>query len=168
MLNQEEIALPEFVNWVARQLTTARLYHPGWAVVLFHAAYLFFILSCVPLTLGLVFCTAESLAATVLGLAQVIYWGASFGFARALESAIRSNLRQHQGVSPDSAAPGIVIALAGMMLTQAVYLWALLLAMGRSTVTWRGVQYRILGPFEIKALALEPYARRASAGTSLV
>jgi hypothetical protein len=55
-----------------------------------------------------------------------------------------------------------------MVLTQAVYLWALLLATGNRTVTWRGVQYRISGPFEIKALAFEPYAQQASGQTSLV
>jgi cellulose synthase/poly-beta-1,6-N-acetylglucosamine synthase-like glycosyltransferase len=169
MLNQEEIALPKFVSWVARQLTTARLYHPGWTIVLFHALYLFFILACAPLALGLALGTAESLAATVLGLVQVVYWGASYGFARALESAVRNNLRRHQATSPDTASPGeILVALAGMVLTQTVYLWALLLATGNRTVTWRGVQYRISGPFEIKTLAFEPYAQQASGQTSLV
>ena len=158
MVNRESCDIGNYFRWVRRQLLTARLYHPGWIAVAVHGV----VTSLAPaLALGLAIYTLlvqEWFAAVWLVSSLAIYELGLLLLLPPVETAMRRIVRG-RGESPERipllAWPQYALALP---LTQLVYMLVLLSSLTIRRVDWRGVSYRIDGPFRIKLEKYRPYA----------
>ncbi len=87
-----------------------------------------------------------------------------------LENSVR-HVARARGESVAWLTAGILVRLpAAILVTQAMHAFAVFLAMVRRYVTWRGVTYRIAGPWDVCLLEnrpVEPYAETAGSNMSL-
>ncbi len=157
MVNREACNIPNFFGWVRRQLLTARLYHPAWALVAGHGLGLCVAhLAALTLLLVAVFRGQWTAAAWIAG-AQALYWGVMAVLMVALETGVRP-IPAARGEPTRWLSPlGCVWLGAALLLTQAVYAAAMLSAMTVRNVAWRGVHYEIGGPFRIRLVDDRPY-----------
>jgi cellulose synthase/poly-beta-1,6-N-acetylglucosamine synthase-like glycosyltransferase len=157
MVNREACDLAGFVRWGARQLLCARLYHPAWSAVVVHGVCSFL----GPLTGLLV-----AILAGLTGHGHALLWVAG-GLAIYeslnvllylwMEFCVRRIVRA-RGERGDWLTCGTALRLLlAIPLTQAVYPLVLLSAMGARNVAWRGVAYRIDGPWNVRLVEYRPY-----------
>ena len=157
MVNREDCDLRYSLDFIKRQLTWTRIYHPNWWVVVLHAV----------LTSG----------ALVVGIGLVVYggWtGAIWGVAMAgigllgyllimagLMALLEGSVRKVVGRRGESVGRFSPLtwsrAVLSIPLAQGIHLVAVLLSMFRREVSWRGVTYRIRGPWDIRLVAYQPY-----------
>jgi cellulose synthase/poly-beta-1,6-N-acetylglucosamine synthase-like glycosyltransferase len=152
MVNREDCGLISCLSWISRQLLTARLYHPLWPMVLLHG-----------------FGTTLVLAAAVAGTAIAAFrgdWPAVWWCAGGLvvyetimvsllvpmEIAVRRIVRSHGGQTKWLSVGTILRLVPAIVLTQLVYTLALLGAQFARSISWRGVHYRVDGPWGIHRL----------------
>jgi hypothetical protein len=156
-VNTERIGLWQFVVWVQRQLVGAKTSTKNWSMVLLHAILL--VASQVAAAGLAVVGLAEgrSFLAAVTVAALLAYWGAGFLAAAALESAIRRiagiNGREPRWLTPKT----LLMLFPAMLLTSAVYTWALVKAVFCRRVVWRGIEYRVVGRNQVSMVAYRPY-----------
>jgi cellulose synthase/poly-beta-1,6-N-acetylglucosamine synthase-like glycosyltransferase len=157
MVNRESCELGGFFRWVRRQLLTARLYHPGWSAVLLHG---------VSTSLGLIAAIVIGLAALALGdwqAALISFAGLAayelclLPFVLLMEWSVRRIARRRGEPTGWLGIGGALRLLPGMVFTQIVYAFALTSSLLIREVDWRGVHYRIDGPFAIRLLEYRPY-----------
>ncbi len=158
MINREECDLGGFFRWVCRQLMTARLYHPAWPAVVGHGV----VSTLTPAaTLGTIFYALgqnDTATACCLAMALALYEASLAALLWPMESAIR-RIAQGRGEPTDWLTPGRLLKfLAIMPLTQAVYATALTMAQFAKSTNWRGIAYRVAGPWQIKMQGYRPYA----------
>lgn len=164
MINREACSLGGFFGWVRRQLLTARLYHPAWALVAGHGLGIFaaHLASVVLLAVGLVRGNL-GMVGCILG-GQLLYWGIMAALIVAMERAVRSIPAARGEPTRWLSLRGVVWLAGALPATQAVYAAALFSAMRVRTVAWRGVHYRVDGPFRICLLDDRPFCAEPSAG----
>lgn len=162
IMNREGCRLSDFYVWVQRQLAVGRLYHKGWPVVLSHGV----LATLAPL---------GALAAVTAGIVQgrwglafaalaggVAYWFLMAGLFIVLERSVRGSVRA-RGETPDTwSAMTAVRLFFALPLTQAVYAAALCKATFLRTFRWRGVVYRVDGPWQVRLVEYHPYRDLAS------
>lgn len=156
IVNRESCDLSNFLGFVTRQLLTARLYHPRWGAVVVHG---------IGTTLAMLSAICLSLAALSVGNYQAAAW-AGGGLAVYLaamplllipmEAVVQSIVRA-RGESTAWLGGITPLKLAAIPLTQLVYPVALISAIFLRTVDWRGIRYRINGPFDIRMIEYRPY-----------
>ena len=167
MVNRETCDLGGFFRWVRRQLLTARLYHPGWIAVAVHGIVtsLAPALALVLLTYALVF--REWTAAIWTGAGLALYELGLLLLLPPVDAAIRRIVRSRgETPQPVSVLSWPLYALA-LPLTQIVYMLVLLSSLTVRRVDWRGVSYRIDGPFRIKLIEYRPYTAEKPAEDAL-
>jgi cellulose synthase/poly-beta-1,6-N-acetylglucosamine synthase-like glycosyltransferase len=158
MVNREDCTLGSFVDWVQRQLLTARLYHPLWIAVVGHG-----ILTAVLLVWGwivviLCFMNLDWIYGMVLGLTLVGYRASMLCMAPWMEAAVARLVRE-RGEATDWQTGLKLTRLAWLVfLTQWVYTWALVRCLFIRSVEWRGISYRIQGPWKIQMLGYRRYS----------
>ena len=143
-VNREHVRLPALFEWVARQLLTARLYHPAWPTVAV------FGLSA-PITV--LATAAASMSAATRGDLATLGWllGALFVFLISLPTLfiwIRAIVHRSVGARPRRMP--LSLLLWGVLSAQCLYAAALLKAMAMRSAQWRGVTYAIEGPWRIR------------------
>ena len=157
MVNRESCDFPGFCRWVSRQLLTARLYHPGWPAVVVHG----FGSSIVPLlTLGVLLTALvrSEYAAVAWSLAGLVLFElGSMLLLAAYEGAVRRAVAQRGEATRWLTPMGFVLLPIAVIATQMVYPVTLLRAMLIRKVEWRGVSYRIDGPWKIHLEAHPPF-----------
>lgn len=157
MVNRETIPLTDFFVWVQRQLLLPRLYHPRWWAIVGHAL-------AVTLLPGALLATL--LVGGMLHAGDVLAWaGASLaGYMigslvelACIEWLVRRLVRG-RGEQPVWGTWAMALAaLPAFLLTHLVYPAALLGAVCRRTISWRGITYRIDGPWQIHRLNDDPH-----------
>ncbi|MBW4563952.1 MAG: glycosyltransferase family 2 protein [Mojavia pulchra JT2-VF2] len=160
MLNQEECDLPSLRTSIHRQLLCARLYHPQWMAVVGDviSSILFPNLVLMSLLGALLTWQWESVA-LLLG-----YYGSyTLGLLwlmvileQGVQQVIRDRNQPNQPLAKLSS-PIIIRLLLGIPLTQWIYGLGMLSSLRISTVKWRGINYRISGPWNIRLLEYHPY-----------
>jgi hypothetical protein len=167
MVNREACDIPGYFRWVRRQLLTARLYHPGWLMVALHGV----VTSLAPVVaIGLaLFALAnrEWSAAAWAGGGLLGYEICLLLLLPPVEVALRRIVRGRGETAdwlPLSRWPAYALALP---LTQVVYALVLLSSLAVRRVDWRGVSYRIDGPFRIRLLEYRPFSPPDAAAGNL-
>lgn len=166
MVNRESCDVDAFFHWVRRQLLTARLYHPGWSLVVLHG---------INTTVFPVFALLVGIASLVVGNWPAATWSlgglglyqaAMIPLLGSMELAMRG-IVQSRGESCGWLSWGKFFRLlASLPITQGVYARALLSALVTRQVDWRGVTYRVGGPWEIRLEEYRPYAPPGNQGPS--
>ena len=159
MVNRETCDLPGFFHWVARQLLTARLYHPKFSSVIAHGVMVTVVSAT---TIAMVLYAAIqrnwTIALSVAG-AWLFYELVLTLFIFPMETAVRRIVagrgQPTQWVTPATVVEGLI----GVLSLQIIYPAALFWAIVARTVTWRGVAYRIGGSRAIEMVQYQPYTQ---------
>jgi len=163
MVNREECDGGSCMNFLQRQMTWARVYHPHWRSVVAHSVLTSAVLIA-PLILVLV--------GLALRRPDVVAW-AGGGFVAyhivilmtigIVECGVRHAVHA-QGEKTAWLSPRVLLRLpAALVLIQWVYLFALLKAIFARFVRWRGITLEILGRNKIRnPMASPPEAPTAS------
>lgn len=157
MINREDCTVSGFQSWVKRQLLSARLYHPFWSLVVAHG-----ISSAVVLLWGCLLGVVAAIQGDFLGAVSVFF--ALFAFHTFLscllpwmEHAVFAIEKERGADDTWPNKPNFLAVLWFGWLTQWVYTWALLGCLFLKRFKWRGVDYEVGGPFDIKMLGYRPY-----------
>lgn len=168
MVNRETCGLGGFYGWVQRQLLVGRLQHRGWLPVLVHG---------IVTALALWAAVVILVAALALGRWSTAAWtaGALVGYAAVMallvalmEAAVRNIARQRgEGTAwlTPAAVPRLALALP---LTQILYSAALPTVSFMRDVSWRGVAYRVEGPWNVRLVRYEPFRDKLRTADSTV
>lgn len=148
---REDCSLPFCLDFLKRQMTWTRLYHPHWWPVLLHAI----------VTTGLI---AAAIVMVPCGLVmdrRIAYaaGGALLGYVLVMcvllamiAAGVRRTLRRRGEHTGWFSLLAIVKLPFAVLLAQVVYLVAVALATFNRQVVWRGVTYAIDGPWSIRKL----------------
>lgn len=153
MVNRETCSLSNCCEWITRQLFSARLYHPGWPLVLGHGILttLFPLLALVTFIIALA--TGDRTTASFAGLGLLAYEVSALLMVVAMEGAVRRIAKGRGEPTRWMGAGGGLLFLFALPLTQITYAFALAAAAVMRQVVWRGVHYRIDGPLKIKMIS---------------
>ncbi len=136
-------------DFITRQMMWTRLYHPNWTPVFLHALVTSGLWL---LALGILLQAALVGQATVFAVAAAGlagYLAILLGLLAMLESAVRRALIARGEATPWLGWVGRLRLPLAIILTQGVYLSAVLRANYQRRVSWRGVTYHIRGPFDV-------------------
>ncbi len=160
MANQETIGLLSCFRFVRRQILNARLYHRSWWVLLLLGA-----VSCALPILGVLATTFASLSGHTLlaafeGAFVVGYILASTAIY-SWAGACSNRVVRERGV-PNWRFPISVVLIAP--LVPLFHLGASISAAITRKIEWRGIEYRVDGPFDVKLTHYEPYRATENVG----
>jgi hypothetical protein len=170
MINRENTSLAGFYRWVVRQLLTVKLYHPAWPAILMHGI----VSTTIPLG-----ALALMIACVVRGdgFSAAILGGAFALFVISLLLSLWGMVVTVNRIAASRGEPtkwiygvGDLMKCAVLMpMTQFVYPAALAEAAVKKSTNWRGIQYRINGPWDIRVEEYVPYSEEppAQVGESL-
>ncbi len=153
--NGERISLTQAARWISRQLLNIRLYHRSFGLIVLH---------CVSTCLAVVAAwfliiwwvvTGRWWLVLIVLAALVVFYGFYMIALHLAQSSARRALLQRNRQLPPPVRIG-VRTLWSIMVTQMVYLLCLLHAMFCRSILWRGIRYRIAGPFEIQMGKYKP------------
>jgi hypothetical protein len=85
-----------------------------------------------------------------------------------MEQSVRRILRARGEPTAWLSAAAVAKIPPAILLTQAVYTAALVSTVFLRNVQWRGIRYRVDGPWQIRLLEYRPYDTAASAGETIV
>ena len=157
MVNREDCTVSSFQSFVKRQLLFARLYHPFWSLVLVHG-----IGSAIVFLWGFCLSAANVFQGDFVGGAVVLLSLFAFhGFLTCLlpwmEHAVLGIVKGRGEDASWASQPNWVIVLLLGFVTQWVYTKALLECIFLRRFNWRGIDYDVAGPHNIKMLGYRPY-----------
>jgi cellulose synthase/poly-beta-1,6-N-acetylglucosamine synthase-like glycosyltransferase len=165
MVNREETNLSSLLPSLERLILCSRFYHPNWLALVSDAvsSILFPSLS-IFLALGL-FLAAEWNTAFSLFKSYIIYTIGLLLLMLVMELAVlrlrsvqvQEIIRSQEKPIPEISLTNILKMLIAIPLTQWVYGLAMLSSLGMSTVTWRGLTYRVQSPWNIRLVEYHPY-----------
>jgi cellulose synthase/poly-beta-1,6-N-acetylglucosamine synthase-like glycosyltransferase len=157
MLNSETIALPIFRGWVRRQLVAASNCADGWAMVMLHGLSLAGtqLLGFVLFVLAVV--RGEGWAALITAGAVGVYWIASIVSVAALELGVRRIARLNGLPNRWLHFATLIRLLPAIVLTHVVYTTDLIAACFCRRVSWRGIDYNILGKNHVRMVSYRPF-----------
>ncbi len=152
--------------WIRRQLLNMRLYHPAFWLAVVHClgtaailmAAILSVVICWQLQLwALAGVMATALAAYLAFYLIVLGW---------LENVAGDVLRQRHARLPRllPVSPAMLVAIA---MTQVVYPIATLGALLMRRVRWRGIDYEIQGPFQIRMEEYQPMSGQSDGQSSI-
>jgi hypothetical protein len=170
MINRENTSLGGFYRWVIRQLVTVRLYHPAWPAILIHGA----VSTVVPLgSLALLIVSlarGDSFSLSILGGAFALFVISLLLSLWGMVVMVNRIAKSHGEPTKWIHGVGDLLRCAALMpITQLVYPAALAEAAVKRSTNWRGIQYRINGPWDIRVEEYVPYSEEppAQVGESL-
>ena len=168
MLNRENISTRKFISWVQRQLIAAKSCGAGWTLVGLHAFNLAFTqaFSLIMFSLGLIY--ESPLIVLLTGTGLVLYWGSAFLSIFLIEKVIRKTLANHGEQIQWTGWQAAAQALIAMLLTQAVYPFALGSALFKRAISWRGVEYQIHGNSQVELVTYEPFTNATVTSESVI
>lgn len=145
MVNRESCSVRKLFPWVTRQLLVGKLYHPGWPWVLGHGLG-----TSIFLALGIAFCLGAlawgdwTAFAIVLGV-LLAYWAGNVFIVHAVETAVQ-RIVARQTRETRWLTPWVWTKLImAMPITQFFNAAAIVATFFVTSVSWRGIRYRLEG-----------------------
>jgi len=158
MVNREACRVANLFAWMRRQLFNARLYHPAWILVVGQGVVVSIVQAVSVALLAAALGTSHGSAAGWLIAGMALYGGTMIALLISLGVTIRRALAARGEPTTWLKVASLCRVGAAMLLTQVIYLAALLSALFLRTVEWRGIRYRVDGPGEIRMLEHECHA----------
>ena len=168
VVNRETTRLPDFFRWISRQMVYGRLYHPTWPAVLATGIVTGLAIG---LAIGINLFNLLTLDWTSFGIltsALIAFWVVWVGFVFHLDRTIsrmvcvRGEPRRWWSLSV-----AIKIFLVAPFV-QFIFLAGLFQASFMRRVQWRGIDYEIKGPFNVRMVEYRPYGKVAEGDESIV
>lgn len=156
-VNTERTSLAAFVTWVQRQLVGAKTSRRNWAIILLHAGALaqLQLLSAALAMIG--FARGDLPVAVLNGAALLGFWLTSFATATSIEWGVRRIVRLNGGQTRWLRPEMLWKLFPAMLLTFLVYPLTLAKAIFCRRVVWRGVEYEVVGPNQVRMLHYRPF-----------
>lgn len=159
MINRENVSLGGFYRWVTRQLLNARLYHPAWPAVVLHGV----VSTLAPLLVAIMFgagLIAGNEWVAVISASAFLIWVGSMALAiLPMEMSVRAIVARRGDDAVWIRGLSLLKCAALMVVTQVVYPFALFSACFAKSTDWRGIDYEIKGPWQIRMKGYQPYDR---------
>jgi cellulose synthase/poly-beta-1,6-N-acetylglucosamine synthase-like glycosyltransferase len=150
MVLRESCTLSFSRDFLKRQMTWTRLYHPNWGTLLVHGLAT----TAIPVSgIALLICGAVGSQMTVVkyaSLGMFTYLAGMLALMGLLECSVRAVLRRRQESTSWLSSRLLLMLPAAIPLTQAIYCLVVLEATFRRRVVWRGVTYLLHGPWDIE------------------
>lgn len=157
MVNREDCSLRGYVQWLRRQLLAARLYHPYWWFTVMHALVTSLIWVAA-LGVGLWGVAAEDLVATSWAVAgAAAYIAIMLTYLPIIELAVRRVVRWRGEPTRWMSLRFLLAIPAAGVLLQMVYPSTLISAMRLKRTRWRGIDYRVDGPWQVRMIEYRPF-----------
>ena len=157
MVNREESNLSTLFPSLQRLILCSRLYHPNWLALVSDAvSSILFPTLTLFLALGL-FLATEWNTAFSLFKSYSIYTIGLLLLMLVMELGVQEIIRSQGQPIPEISLTNILKMFIAIPLTQWVYGLAMLSSLGMSTVTWRGLTYKIQSPWHIRLVEYHPY-----------
>jgi cellulose synthase/poly-beta-1,6-N-acetylglucosamine synthase-like glycosyltransferase len=157
MLNREECDLFGLIDHLKRLLLSSRFYHPQWMAVVGD------LISSVLFPIAVIVLLLVSLwdekwhTAALLFRSYSIYTLGLLLLMLTLELGVRPVIVA-QGQQTTKLSFGAILKMAiAIPLTQWIYGLAIIFSLGISTIKWRGVIYRVKGPWNIRLVEYQAY-----------
>jgi len=157
MVNREACDMLGYFHWVRRQMLTARLYHPRWPAVVGHGLITSLLQAAAVVVLLVVLLGGHWEAAAWVGGGLACYLASMAVMLVPMEIGVRRIVHSRGETSGWLTAGTMAKVLAAIPLTQVIYAAVLVSALTVRTVEWRGVSYRIDGPWKIRLIRYAPY-----------
>jgi cellulose synthase/poly-beta-1,6-N-acetylglucosamine synthase-like glycosyltransferase len=159
MVNREDNDLPSLRDQIQRQLISSRLYHPQPSAIIGDTISSILIPTLVLMCLLWEFGTSQWDNFALLSGCYISYTVGLLWLMLILEQGVQQITRDRlQPIAPISIIT-VLKLLIGIPLTQWIYGLGLLSTLKMSTVQWRGVSYRIQGPWNIRLEEYKPFRR---------
>lgn len=168
MVNRETCNLGGFYGWVQRQLLVGRLQHGGWTAVFLHGMVTSLALLATIVALVAALVTGAGTAAAWLGGSLAIYLTAMVFLLALMEGAVRRIARERGEPTQWLSPTGVLKMIVALPLTQILYTAALPTVAFMRDVSWRGVAYRVEGPWNVKLVKYEPFRDKRRTADSTV
>lgn len=157
MLNQEESSLSNLLESLKRLIISSKLYHPGWLAIISEAYSSILIPNVVIIIIFHLLFEAQWYAAALLFLSYISYTIGLVLLMLLMEVSIHQILH-NQGKKIPKLSPLIILKmLIAIPLTQWIYGLIMLSSLWTSSITWRGITYRIQGRENIRLIEYRPY-----------
>jgi hypothetical protein len=167
MVNREQCDTGDFFRWVRRQLLTIRLYHPAWGAIVAHGAGISAALGTGFVLLVAAAIAREARAVAWLTAGMASYWIIMAALLTTIDDGVRRNVQTRGEPITEMRLSDWPRTLIAMLCTQIVYTAALASTLFLRVVAWRGVRYRIDGPWDIRMLEYKPYANGEGSRSTL-
>ncbi len=170
MVNREGCKLSDFIRWISRQMVIVKLYHSSWWAIVGYGLFSSLVLSLQSALLLFSMATFQwhMLAWSVSGLA--IYAVGLVTSICFLDREIRLLLALRGERIPRLSLSIIAKIFLALPIAQFAFATSLVLAMKIKTVEWRGIFYKVIGPWNIQLVKYYPYrslSAKANPNTSL-
>lgn len=155
MINRENVTVGGFFRWIKRQMLNVRLYHSSWRRIMVHCVLSTFapVAALSLLFLGGDASTSESVLQWSLNCFAVSF----FLCLLPLIGAVRQIVGQRGEPTSWVTWRGVVKMLFAFPLTPIVYAGATFAAAFARQSDWRGIRYRIKGPWQVRMEEYLPY-----------
>jgi cellulose synthase/poly-beta-1,6-N-acetylglucosamine synthase-like glycosyltransferase len=157
MVNREDCGLAACSAWIRRQLLTMRLYHPLWPLVLLHGCGTTLLLI-VAMVAGAIAALRHDWPAVAWCVGSLVaYETIMVCLLASLEIMVRRIVRTQGNPTGWLSVKTVLRLVPAIVLTQVVYTFALIGAQFGHEIGWRGINYRIDGPWGVHRLNDPPY-----------
>jgi GT2 family glycosyltransferase len=167
MVNREACDMGGFLSWLKRQLLTARLYHPGWPLVVVHGVVTPLVLAAAAVLLAVALAQGNGVSAAWIGGGLACYVALLPCLLGMMESRVRAIVHARGEPTDWLSRSAAAQTLPAILLTQIVYPAGLVSSMFLRTVEWRGVRYRVDGPWQIRMIEYHPHINTPAAKDAL-
>jgi cellulose synthase/poly-beta-1,6-N-acetylglucosamine synthase-like glycosyltransferase len=161
--SRETTNVSSAANWIARQLLTARLYHPSWWLVAGHSLIVGASVVASFICIAIAIAAGAWLAAGIVMAAFVLYQLCNLTILDWIESNTIESSLESAGKQKE---PGGMLRLVLITMTQLIHCWAAIRAATLQAITWRGIRYRIAGR-RIEMLEYHPFQHSTGSGQSI-
>lgn len=157
MLNQEESSLSNLLESLKRLIISSKLYHPGWLAIISEAYSSILVPNLVIIIIFYLLLQSQWYAAFLLFCSYICYTIGLVLLMLLMEVAIH-HILHNQGKKIPKLSPLIILKMLIVIpLTQWIYGLIILSSFWTSTITWRGLTYRIQGHENIQLIEYRPY-----------
>jgi GT2 family glycosyltransferase len=157
MLNREGISLPNFFRWMSRQLLAARPSGPAWRVVVAHAVNLAATHTLAGVAVVAALWTQQLWSLFAVSSLWAVYWTSSLLAVVAVDRRVRRLLSDLGRDVPEPLPGTAARLLPAIGLAHVLSVLTVGSASFRHRVSWRGIEYEILGAKRIRRLNYAPF-----------
>jgi cellulose synthase/poly-beta-1,6-N-acetylglucosamine synthase-like glycosyltransferase len=157
MLNREESSLPNVLNSLKRLIIGSKLYHPRWLAIVSEAYSSIVVPNVVIIFIFHLLFAAQWYAAGLLLSSYISYTVGLLLLMLLMESEVH-RVMHNQGQKAPKLSPLIILKMLMVIpLTQWVYGLVMLSSLWISSITWRGLTYKIKGRENVRLIEYRPY-----------
>ena len=144
--NTESSTWRECFHWIARQMLTLRLHHPGWPLVLGHGIITGVATIVAPIVAIILLVSGNFFAGRSLLIACLVYQVLNVALLMLIEHCNRDAIAQRNPASKNPAAkPPLRLRIWSLFMVQVLHPLAVVDAMKMKSVEWCGVNYQLNG-----------------------